>query len=188
MQGLVLDAYGNWVLPASSTPTRVASCKDCKQPSLTKTCWRCKEAKNERGTLPETLELCKKLANVPEYTLDVAASDELHVCPAYYTKGMDALSMSWYGHVWCNPPFDRIPEFVGKAWAEYVHCDSISMLIPANRTEQPFWQELVERQRDYSGSRLDTHFLPGRTRFLDPATGKPFEGSPPFACVLLVWR
>lgn len=164
-------------------------CKTCKQEFVGKgqLCVTCKHAKNQRGTLEETLAWCKIQADIQNYDLDVAASDQLHVCDQYMTKEDDGLASTWYGHVWCNPPYDNIGAWVTKAWEQYKNCSSISMLIPANRTEQDWWQEEVEIFRDCEDERLSTFFLPKRTRFKHP-DGTPFKGSPPFACVLLVWK
>lgn len=62
------------------------------------------------------------------------------------------------------------------------------MLLPANRTEQTWWHELVEPHRDRAGSPLTVEFLPGRLRFLKPNQKRigPNE-RPPFGCCLLVW-
>lgn len=63
------------------------------------------------------------------------------------------------------------------------------MLLPANRTEQQWWQLMVEPFRDRPGSPLSTRFLPGRMRFLrrgQTAVG-PNE-RPPFGCLLLIWE
>jgi hypothetical protein len=63
------------------------------------------------------------------------------------------------------------------------------MLIPANRTEQQWWQEHVEPYRDLPGSGLHVEFLPGRMRFLAPGQAEvgPDE-RPPFGCCLLIWE
>lgn len=137
--------------------------------------------KDERGTTEETLAWCLKKAGVEKYDLDVAASADLHVCTNYYTKKDNGLVMPRYGNVWCNPPFSEIPLWVERAWETHGGgVRSISMLIPGNRSEQPFWQNMIEPFRE--AGNLSTHFLPKRTRF------KGYKGSPNFACVLLVWR
>lgn len=86
-----------------------------------------------------------------------------------------------------------------EAWQEIASSASvIAMLLPANRTEQPWWQELVESRRDekaglvelgdIAAAHLDTHFLPGRIKFGHPGNKEAVGvGSPPFGCVLLVW-
>jgi hypothetical protein len=60
------------------------------------------------------------------------------------------------------------------------------MLLPANRTEQKWWQDLVEPSR-LNGS-LAVYFLAGRRRFDRPGWKKPAKGDrPPFGLCLLVW-
>lgn len=67
------------------------------------------------------------------------------------------------------------------------------MLLPANRTEQRWWQELVEPFRDTrrfrGGIRFRVRFVPGRVRFIRPAWVKPAKGDrPPFGVCLLIWE
>jgi hypothetical protein len=139
----------------------------------------------------------------------------------------NGLTGAWEGRVWCNPPFSEIPAWVTKAWKECrrsaLQADSLPnrahpmpssieliwMLVPATRTEQPWWQKLIKPFRDgkgvlVPGYRLDTDELPGRTHFLenggpiyrknkdgslwiDPRTGEPVRSSPKFGCVGLIW-
>jgi len=88
--------------------------------------------------------------------------------------------------VWCNPPFSDLTPWVEKAWVSRA---VVVMLIPANRTEQGFWQEMVEPYRDRLDGLLRTRFLRGRTQFGTPETpdGAKWNSSPPFGCVLLQW-
>ena len=146
---------------------------------------------DERYTTPGTLALCKRLADVEEFDLDVAACLESHCARRYFTREQDGLKGRWRGRVWCNPPFSEIGPWVAKAWKEHLsgRTECIAMLLPANRTEQPWWQEYVEPLRDGQMGAFTTHFLPGRVKFGFPGNpeGKGV-GSPPFGCVLLVWR
>lgn len=90
--------------------------------------------------------------------------------------------------VWVNPPYSRIGHWVDKAWREHEACDGIVMLLPANRTEQGWWQQMVEPYRDRVGSPLRVVFLAGRMRFI--AAGADRVGPnerPPFGCCLLTW-
>jgi phage N-6-adenine-methyltransferase len=122
------------------------------------------------------------------FTLDVAASPHNAKCDRFYTAEEDGLEQSWYHErVWCNPPYSAIEPWVQKAWAESAYAHLIVMLLPANRTEQGWWQRLVEPERDLS-PRFRTRFLPGRIRFIahDKTSIGPNE-RPPFGCVLLVW-
>lgn len=149
---------------------------------------------DQRFTTRETDAWCRARAGVEAWDLDVAACEEAHLAPRYFAKADDGLVQSWAGRVWCNPPFSDIEPWVAKAWKESAHCPAIVMLLPASRTEQKWFQELVEPYRDGRGWSvpevgLTTHFLPGRTRFGHPSNREGVGvGSPPFGCVLLVWR
>lgn len=124
------------------------------------------------------------------FTLDVAASAENAKCSRFFTREDDGLAQSWAGErVWCNPPFSDCRSWVEKAWAEYKDTLGVVMLLPANRTDQVFWQKLIEPRRDRKGSPLTVEFLPGRMRFLKPGqtVTRPNE-RPPFGCCLLVWE
>jgi phage N-6-adenine-methyltransferase len=88
------------------------------------------------------------------FTIDVAASPANARCDRFYTVEDDGLAQSWAGEsVWCNPPYSDIRPWVAKAWAEHPLTRSIVMLLPANRTEQGWWQDLVEPYRDRGGVR-----------------------------------
>jgi phage N-6-adenine-methyltransferase len=126
------------------------------------------------------------------FTVDAAATTENARLERYWTAEDDALVLSWAGErVWCNPPYSHpsLERWVDKAWTEWdrVPPELIVMLVPANRTEQRWWQLRVEPLRD-RGCGLRTEFLPGRMRFLregQKAIG-PNE-RPPFGCCLLIW-
>jgi hypothetical protein len=108
----------------------------------------------------------------------------------------EGLTSPWSGRVWCNPPFSSCAHWLAKADDEMRAKrgpELLVMLIPATRTEQPFWQRYVEPLRDRSpprgGFTLTTHFLQGRPKFGFP--GDPdgeASASPRFGCVLLVWK
>lgn len=152
---------------------------------------------DEWYTTAETSEWARACAGVDAWDLDVAACDEAHLAPHYYTKRENGLAREWDAErVWCNPPYSQIAPWVEKAWLEwrdrpYRFTDqrTIAMLLPAVKTEQAWWREHVEPHRDGRGKRvLATHFQLGRAAFAAPGTnGKPVKGSP-FGCVLLVWR
>jgi phage N-6-adenine-methyltransferase len=125
------------------------------------------------------------------FTLDVAAAKHNRRAPAWFDEQTDGLAQDWSGSVWCNPPYSDISPWVFKAWAEWMagRCSSIVMLLPANRTDQQWWDELVERRRDRPGSPLSTRFLRGRVRFLMPGARRGQPGnSPTFGSVLLIWQ
>lgn len=122
------------------------------------------------------------------FTIDVAAALHNAKVAPFFNRSDDGLAQSWAGHrVWCNPPYSDIAPWVAKAWAEE-RAELIVMLLPANRTEQSWWQELVEPHRDRPGSRLRVEFLKGRLRFIQAGRSEvgPNE-RPPFGCCLLIW-
>ena len=121
------------------------------------------------------------------FTVDAAASDTNWRLPRYWTREDDALSKCWVGErVWCNPPYSNIEPWVAHANEQMVVTPLIVMLLPANRTEQGWWQRHVERQRHAGLVRVE--FLPGRMRFDRPgAVIGPKGDRPPFGCCLLIW-
>ena len=126
------------------------------------------------------------------FTIDVAASAHNAKCERFYTATDNGLMQSWAGErVWCNPPYSHpnLGRWLDKAWQQVTAAELIVMLVPANRTEQTWWQKHVEPFRDRSGSPLRTEFMPGRIRFI--ARGQSLIGPnerPPFGCCLLIWE
>jgi phage N-6-adenine-methyltransferase len=128
------------------------------------------------------------------FDLDVAASADNSLCERYYTLEDDGLAKSWAdSRVWCNPPYSACEAWVGKAWQEWTRIDHppvIVMLLPANRTEQRWWQAMIEPERDGRGAGVVTvRFLPGRMRFDVPAGtySDPRGNRPPFGVCLVIW-
>ncbi len=121
------------------------------------------------------------------FTVDVAASESNARLPRWFSVADCGLSQSWRGErVYCNPPYSDIRPWVEKAHRE--PADLVVMLLPANRTEQGWWQTLVEPLRDRAGSRLRVEFLSRRLRFIAP--GRESIGPnerPPFGSCLLIW-
>lgn len=159
----------------------------------------------KRGARPEiddraiTIEDFAPLNERFRFTVDAAASAENHRLERFWTREDDALARDWAGErVWCNPPHSDIETWVRKAWYSGNHPwpELIVMLLPANRTEQRWWQTWVEPYRNQRlrpcGStpmRLTAEFLPGRMRFLAPGATeiKPNE-RPPYGCCLVIWK
>lgn len=144
---------------------------------------------DDRRTPPDLLAECADLAGVSSFDLDVAASAENTVAPAFYDATLDGLFWPWHDRVWCNPPYSDIRPWVAKAHAAAatLSVDVIAMLLPANRTEQRWWQDLVEPHR--RAGTLEVYFLAGRRRFDRPGWTIPAKGDrPPFGLCVLVWR
>lgn len=125
------------------------------------------------------------------FTLDAAANAQNTKCPAFFDLSSNGLWQSWGGHrVWCNPPYSSIGEWVEKALlATDTGCEIVVLLLPANRTEQGWWQRLVEPERDRPGGRIVTRFIAKRLNFGVPGNeGGKFKTSAPFGNVLLIVR
>lgn len=96
------------------------------------------------------------------FTVDAAASSENRKCDRFWTVANNGLLQPWAGErVYCNPPYSNIMPWVMKAWSERL-AELIVLLLPANRTEQRWWQDGIEPFRDRAGSVLTVEFLPGR--------------------------
>lgn len=153
---------------------------------------------DDRETTPEVFDALHERFR---FTIDVAASKENAKLPRFYTLEDDGLEQSWAGErVWVNPPYSDIRPWVEKAWFEAEHfgedgplgiltrAQLIVMLLPANRTEQRWWVDLVEPYRRERGGSLTVEFLAGRMRFIPPGEDSVKPNSrPPFGCCLVIW-
>lgn len=146
--------------------------------------------KDERYT---PLDLFIPWHTVIRHTLDAAGCPEAPVSKMigrWCGRGgiaPDGLAHDWTGHVvWNNGPYSDIRPWIEKAWASEAIVDS---LWPSNRTEQPWWQDMVEPFRDRPGSVLRCEFIYGRRQFGTPADplGVKWFSSPPFGLVRLLW-
>jgi phage N-6-adenine-methyltransferase len=122
------------------------------------------------------------------FTLDAAANSSNKKCAAFFDLQIDGLSQPWAPHsVWCNPPYSNIAAWVAKAWEEYRGGAQVVMLLPANRTEQRWWQEHIEPFRDGKGP-LQTEFYAHRINFGVPGNEvAKFNSSSPFGIVAVIF-
>ena len=172
------DAQPAWYHPPKNHPAQTARRKR-QNSALFATATDTTDAVDTRATDPK---LFRHIDAEFHFTLDVAANADNAKCERYFTKEDDGLIQPWAGEVvWCNPPYSELRAWVAKASAET--SATVVMLLPANRTEQPWWQEYVEPFRDGLG-RLETRFLAGRQKFYGSGSG----GSAPFGSVVLIWR
>lgn len=134
------------------------------------------------------------------FTLDAAAAVHNAKCKVACTlQGVshngcliddyrNGLEYPWSGQrVWVNPPFSSLAPWVEKAWRE--PAEVVCMLLPNNRQEQPFWQDMIEPFRDRPGSILTTRFLRKRRPFLHmgQGIGNRTSKNPPFGLVVVIW-
>jgi hypothetical protein len=140
-----------------------------------------------------------------KFTIDAASSSANAKCQRYCTlRGTfdrhpepvgliqvsteNGLEHCWDGQrVWVNPPFSKLSPWVERAWDEPT--EVVCILLPNNRQEQPFWQNMVEPFRDRPGSVLTTRFLRKRRPFLHlgEGIGNRTSKNPPFGLVVLIW-
>lgn len=138
---------------------------------------------DDRQTDPRLFELWHDRFH---FTIDVAAAAHNAQLDRYYTRDDDGLAQDWTGErVWCNPPYSHIEPWIRKALDR--QAELVVLLLPANRTEQKWWQNLIEPLRDRPGTGVRVEFLPGRPRFLEPGDEQIRRDSrPPFGCCLVI--
>lgn len=119
------------------------------------------------------------------FDVDVCASEWNHKCDVWFDK--DGLTCDVADKiVWCNPPYSDLAQWTARALTS--KAKRWVMLLPANRTEQAWWQDSIEKLRDRRGSGVKTRFIRGRVRFDYPKGAAPKTNSPPFGCVLVIFE
>lgn len=116
-------------------------------------------SKQNYGTPPEFLDAVKRLLDIKEFAVDLAADQFNTVAQIYLTKEMDALSKdwreAWTGAAWINPPYDHIAPWVKNAY----ECKGyVVMLVPAS-VGSNWW-------RDWVHNKAHVWFLNGRLTFV----------------------
>lgn len=131
-------------------------------------------AKADWRTPPALFQAFSALAG--GFTLDAAADEDNHLCPAWMGPGSrrpDALRCVWApGRAWLNPPYGRaLPAFVGKAVEQVTATPGLEvwMLVPA-RTDTRWWQLAITRT-------TQVWFLAGRVKFVGASAGAPFPSA-----------
>lgn len=141
-------------------------------------------SRDELGTPPE---LFAALHRRFRFTVDAAALPSNAKLERFWAPEDSGLERDWTDErVWCNPPYSNIEPWVRKA--RLGGAALAVLLLPANRTEQGWWQREVEPFRDRAGSPCHVEFMAGRLRFLAPgAQSVGADERPPFGCCLLIW-
>jgi phage N-6-adenine-methyltransferase len=123
------------------------------------------------------------------FNLDAAASESNTKCKRFYSKEDDAMTQTWSGRVWLNPPYGAklTPAFVRKASEERNNCKVIVVLVPA-RTSTQWWRNYVwdsVRNQPYPG--VELRFPP---RLKNDTRNHPSKSERrwPFPCALIVFR
>ncbi len=133
------------------------------------------DMKNSWRTDPVIFSALNKEFN---FCLDVAASDDNHLCEEYYTKDLDALSHCWidtvedynYRPVYINPPYGcgYIKRFMNKCIEQKEKGVISVMLVPATLDTQWLPIEHISEIRIITGGRLS---------FYHPITNKKVNGN-----------
>lgn len=117
--------------------------------------------KSDRTDWETPRDLFERLDRFWHFDLDVAASDENHLCTDYFTRETDGLAHSWAGRrVWCNPPYGKqIAEWVRKAYDETRDGRTlVIMLVPA-RTDTRWYHDYIQ------GKAAEVKFIRGRLKY-----------------------
>lgn len=102
---------------------------------------------DDRATTPEDFG---KLHERFNFTVDACALPHNAKLPRFFSPAQDGLLQDWSGErVFCNPPYSNIEPWVIKARES--GAELVVLLLPANRTEQGWWQRQVEPFRDRGG-------------------------------------
>jgi phage N-6-adenine-methyltransferase len=111
------------------------------------------------------------------FSLDVCAGRTTFKASKYYEEETDAFTQNWAvdaegGDAWCNPPYGD-KRFPVKEWVKRAHSyrDRLNtvLLLPANKTDQDWFHDLVLKDGEYRPVR-------GRIGFVD-GTGKAVTGN-----------
>jgi site-specific DNA-methyltransferase (adenine-specific) len=94
-----------------------------------------------------------------KFNLDACATAENCKYPDYFSLQNDAITMDWWGRVFCNPPYSKVKEFLKKATEEMQkgHCEVIVFLTFANTDTRWF--------HDYVYGKAEIRFIKGRLKF-----------------------
>ena len=122
-----------------------------------------------------------------DFALDVAASENHHLCNQYFTQQDSALDKSWLLSIkglvprltaFCNPPYSRgsKEKFLAKAADEMRNGITSVFLVPALPSEGWFpWSTASE-------VRFITN---GRVNFINPVTKTEIKGCPAGSCIVI---
>lgn len=135
-------------------------------------------SKDDWGTEQAFFDVCN--GECP-FDLDVCATTENSKCEFFLSPEMDALSMSWFGKVWMNPPYSQVAKFIVKLIQE-LEAGNIekAWVLVAARTDTQWFQAASS----YAG---EIRFLKGRLKFEMPgAEGKKLN-SAPFPSALMIF-
>ncbi len=133
---------------------------------------------SDEWTTPRSL--FDRLHAIHGFTVDAAATDQNALCPTYFTKERDALTVDWASHetgryrpvVWLNPPYSRCRDFIRKAAEEREKGCTVVCLVPSRTDTRWFHAHVWDGTRPRPG--VTVEFISGRLKFGDAVHAAPF--------------
>ncbi len=113
-------------------------------------------------------DLFDKLNKQFNFDIDVCADVSNAKCKKYYSIEDDALSQTWKGYCFMNPPYGReIPKWVEKAYESAKSGEATVVCLLPSRTDTKWWHDHVMK--------ADTiRFIKGRLKFDGHKNSAPF--------------
>lgn len=122
------------------------------------------EFKSESIEYSTPLKIVEPLIEEFRLTRDVCASSTNNKLPDYWTKEHDALSQSWKGNCWMNPPFSRdLSKWVKKAYRDTEQFGGTKVCLIPVRSNTKWWAEVVLKS--------EIRFINGEVNFNDETRG-----------------
>lgn len=118
--------------------------------------------------------IIQQLGGKEVFDLDPCQSDGIitETAKSYYFKKDDGLSQSWYGNVFCNPPYDDL-----KSWLKKMSEHANGVVLCFARTDTKAWE--------YVKTATGINFIKGRLKFLNEF-GKGGQPANAASC-LIAW-
>lgn len=95
---------------------------------------------------------------------DVCASDLNFKCQNYWTIQDDAMTKTWNGNCWMNPPFNKdLGKWVKKMWTESKNTKGTKVCLIPVRSNTKWWNEVIND--------AEIRFINGEVNFNDEPRG-----------------
>lgn len=109
----------------------------------------------------------RRLDDEFKFNLDVASSEDNHLCSSFYTISDNALSKPWTGTCFCNPPYSRgLYKWIQYGYQQSLLGNTIVFLIPS-RTDTKWFH-------DFCLPFGEIRFIKGRLKFGGSHNSAPF--------------
>lgn len=107
-------------------------------------------SKQDFSTPPQLLRAVEHRLRIGQFVIDLAASEDNKVCPAFYSEDEDSLNSPWRTHYgdgdgwgWLNPPYGNIEPWTKKSIVEAKEFGAkIVMLVPSS-VGSLWWKKFV---------------------------------------------